>query len=49
MNKFDKIVIKKDGLCGGKGVTVQDYDFYDKYEQIDYILNTNDTFIIDIS
>tara|TARA_X000000950_G_scaffold286998_1_gene397616 strand:+ start:498 stop:2750 length:2253 start_codon:yes stop_codon:yes gene_type:complete len=47
MNKFNKIVIKKDGLCGGKGVTVQDYDFYDKYEQIDYILNTNDTFIIE--
>ena len=44
---FNEIVIKKDGLCGGKGVTVQGYDFFDKYEQIDYILNSNDTFVIE--
>ena len=44
---FNEIVIKKDGLCGGKGVTVQGYDFFDKYEQIDYILNSDDTFVIE--
>lgn len=32
LNKFDKIVVKKDGLCGGKGVTVQDIDFSNKNE-----------------
>ena len=47
LNKFDKVVIKKNGLCGGKGVIVQDYDFEDKYSQIEYILNSNDTFIIE--
>ena len=47
LNKFDKVVIKKDGLCGGKGVIVQDYDFIDKYSQIEYILNSKDTFIIE--
>ena len=40
LNEFDEIVIKKDGLCGGKGVTVQGIDFTDKYSQIDYILNS---------
>ena len=44
---FDEIVIKKDGLCGGKGVTVQGYDFSEKDEQIDYVLNSDDTFVIE--
>lgn len=47
LNEFDEIVIKKDGLCGGKGVTVQGIDFTDKYSQIDYILNSKDTFVIE--
>ena len=46
-NTFDEIVIKKDGLCGGKGVTVQGDDFTNKDEQIDYILNSNDKFVIE--
>tara|TARA_Y100000992_G_scaffold236736_1_gene167526 strand:- start:667 stop:2910 length:2244 start_codon:yes stop_codon:yes gene_type:complete len=46
-DNFDEIVIKKDGLCGGKGVTVQGYDFSEKDEQIDYVLNSNDTFVIE--
>lgn len=46
-DSFDEIVIKKDGLCGGKGVTVQGYDFSEKDEQIDYVLNSNDTFVIE--
>lgn len=46
-DEFDEIVIKKDGLCGGKGVIVQGYDFSDKYTQIDYVLNSNDNFIIE--
>tara|TARA_Y100000813_G_scaffold198005_1_gene184682 strand:- start:5338 stop:8145 length:2808 start_codon:yes stop_codon:yes gene_type:complete len=47
LNDFDEIVIKKDGLCGGKGVTVQGIDFTDKYSQIDYMLNSNDIFVIE--
>ena len=46
-DSFDEIVIKKDGLCGGKGVTVQGYDFSEKDDQIDYVLNSNDTFVIE--
>ena len=39
-HEFNEIVIKKDGLCGGKGVTVQGYDFFDKDEQINSILES---------
>ncbi len=46
-DSFDEIVIKKDGLCGGKGVTVQGYDFSDKHKQINYVLNSSDSFIIE--
>jgi phosphoribosylamine--glycine ligase/phosphoribosylaminoimidazole synthetase len=45
--EFDEIVIKKDGLCGGKGVTVQGYDFFDKDEQINSILESKDTYVIE--
>lgn len=47
LNEFDEIVIKKDGLCGGKGVTVQGYDFLDKNDQINTIYDSNDTFVIE--
>ena len=47
LDSFDEIVIKKDGLCGGKGVTVQGFDFTDKDSQINYILNSDDSFIIE--
>ena len=32
LDLFDKIVIKNDGLCGGKGVLVQDIDFQTKHD-----------------
>ena len=47
LNDFDEIVVKKDGLCGGKGVTVQGYDFLDKNDQINTIYDSNDTFVIE--
>ena len=40
-------ISKKDGLCGGKGVTVQGYDFFDKEEQINSILESKDTYVIE--
>tara|TARA_B100000424_G_scaffold62223_1_gene45324 strand:- start:1193 stop:3448 length:2256 start_codon:yes stop_codon:yes gene_type:complete len=46
-HEFNEIVIKKDGLCGGKGVTVQGYDFFDKDEQINSILESKDTYVIE--
>lgn len=46
-HEFDEIVIKKDGLCGGKGVTVQGYDFFDKDEEINSILESKDTYVIE--
>ena len=47
LNDFDEIVIKKDGLCGGKGVIVQGYDFLDKISQTGYILYNEDNFVIE--
>ena len=40
LNNFNNIVVKKDGLCGGKGVTVQGVDFETKEDIIDNILET---------
>ena len=45
-----KIVIKKDCLCGGKGVIVQDYDFNEQentfyYEFLNSFINNYDLVI----
>ncbi len=47
LNSFDEIVIKKDGLCGGKGVVVQGYDFLDRNSEIGNILYSKDNFVIE--
>lgn len=39
---YKKIVIKKDGLCGGKGVKVEDVDFDNKDYLMDELLNLKD-------
>ncbi len=40
LSNFNKFVIKKDGLCGGKGVFVQGVDFLNKDDIIDDIYNS---------
>ena len=49
IQKYNKIVIKKDGLCGGKGVKVQGIDFDDKkYLEKELIyLNTGEKLLIE--
>ena len=45
LDLFDKIVIKNDGLCGGKGVLVQDIDFQTKQDGIEIISNKDNIII----
>ena len=40
--EYNKIVIKKDGLCGGKGVKVEGIDFENKEDLVDEILSLKD-------
>ena len=39
LKSFNKIVIKRDGLCNGKGVIVQDMDFLSKEKGIEHIIS----------
>ena len=40
LSNFNNFVIKKDGLCGGKGVLVQGIDFQNKEDVIDDLYNS---------
>ena len=42
-----EIVIKKDGLCSGKGVIVQGNDFKNPYDIIDSLINSNSKVVIE--
>ena len=41
IDDFNEIVVKKDGLCGGKGVKIENIDYYSREDIIDELTDPN--------
>ena len=39
LKNFNEIVVKKDGLCGGKGVKIENIDYYSREDIIDELID----------